>query len=72
MGHPDCFADAARFRKLDVDAVRDLGTTCDIAERVAVLVDLDGNLLIAEDPFPGVDFLDGVQVPSTEPGLGVG
>ena len=35
-------------------------------------VDLDGNLLIAEDPFPGVDFVDGVQVPSTEPGLGVG
>ena len=27
-------------------------------------VDLDGNLLIAEDPWPGVAFADGVQVPS--------
>jgi L-alanine-DL-glutamate epimerase-like enolase superfamily enzyme len=34
-------------------------------------VDLDGNLLLAEDPCPGVAFLDGVQVPSEEPGLGV-
>jgi L-alanine-DL-glutamate epimerase-like enolase superfamily enzyme len=34
-------------------------------------VDLDGNLLLAEDPCPGVEFLDGVQVPSEEPGLGV-
>ncbi len=35
-------------------------------------VDLDGNLLLAEDPCPGVTFADGVQVPSMEPGLGVG
>jgi L-Ala-D/L-Glu epimerase len=34
-------------------------------------VDLDGNLLIAHDPWPGVAFEDGVQRPSTEPGLGV-
>ena len=34
-------------------------------------VDLDGNLLLAEDPWPGVEFRDGVQVPSDEPGLGV-
>lgn len=34
-------------------------------------VDLDGNLLIAEDPWPGVAFADGVQVPSDRPGLGV-
>jgi L-alanine-DL-glutamate epimerase-like enolase superfamily enzyme len=34
-------------------------------------VDLDGNLLLAEDPRPGVDFVDGVQVPSDGPGLGV-
>src|SRR5207247_3037602 len=26
-------------------------------------VDLDGNLLLADDPCPGVDFADGVQVP---------
>jgi L-Ala-D/L-Glu epimerase len=34
-------------------------------------VDLDGNLLLAEDPSPGVAFLDGVQVPGDGPGLGV-
>jgi L-alanine-DL-glutamate epimerase-like enolase superfamily enzyme len=34
-------------------------------------VDLDGNLLLAEDPMPGVAFVDGVQVPPDEPGLGV-
>jgi L-alanine-DL-glutamate epimerase-like enolase superfamily enzyme len=34
-------------------------------------VDLDGNLLLAEDPCPGVSFVDGVQVPSDGPGLGV-
>ena len=34
-------------------------------------VDLDGNILIADDPFPGVEFVDGVQVPPELPGLGV-
>jgi len=34
-------------------------------------VDLDGNLLIAHDPWPGVEFVGGVQVPSDTPGLGV-
>ncbi len=34
-------------------------------------VDLDGNLLLAHDPWPGVDFRDGVQLPSDRPGLGV-
>ncbi len=34
-------------------------------------VDLDGNLLIARDPWPGVELSDGVQVPSDRPGLGV-
>src|SRR5262245_10421383 len=41
---------------------------------IAVLfdhVDLDGNLLIREDPWPGIELVDGVQMPSpTEPGLG--
>ena len=35
-------------------------------------VDLDGNLLLAHDPVPGPAFVDGVQVPSEEPGLGCG
>jgi L-alanine-DL-glutamate epimerase-like enolase superfamily enzyme len=34
-------------------------------------IDLDGNLLIAEDPWPGVELVDGVQTPSEQPGLGV-
>ncbi len=34
-------------------------------------VDLDGNLLLAEDPWPGVEFQDGVQLPADAPGLGV-
>jgi len=34
-------------------------------------VDLDGNLLLAVDPWPGVEFADGVQRPSDRPGLGV-
>jgi L-Ala-D/L-Glu epimerase len=34
-------------------------------------VDLDGNLLLVEDPWPGIEFRDGVQLPSEAPGLGV-
>jgi L-alanine-DL-glutamate epimerase-like enolase superfamily enzyme len=34
-------------------------------------VDLDGNLLLREDPWPGVELVDGVQTPASEPGLGV-
>jgi L-Ala-D/L-Glu epimerase len=34
-------------------------------------VDLDGNLLLVEDPWPGVRLVDGVQLPSDDPGLGV-
>jgi L-alanine-DL-glutamate epimerase-like enolase superfamily enzyme len=34
-------------------------------------VDLDGNLLLAHDPWPGVELVDGVQRPSDRPGLGV-
>lgn len=34
-------------------------------------VDLDGNLLLAHDPWPGVSFADGIQLPPEEPGLGV-
>jgi L-alanine-DL-glutamate epimerase-like enolase superfamily enzyme len=34
-------------------------------------VDLDGNLLLADDPWPGVELRDGVQLPADAPGLGV-
>jgi|SRR5215208_412983 len=34
-------------------------------------VDLDGNLLLAHDPSPGVELVDGVQLPAEAPGLGV-
>jgi L-alanine-DL-glutamate epimerase-like enolase superfamily enzyme len=34
-------------------------------------VDLDGNLLISDDPWRGVGFVDGVQLPGDAPGLGV-
>jgi L-alanine-DL-glutamate epimerase-like enolase superfamily enzyme len=34
-------------------------------------VDLDGNILIAHDPWPGVQLVDGLQLPPEQPGLGV-
>jgi len=34
-------------------------------------VDLDGNLLLAHDPWPGVELTGGIQTPSERPGLGV-
>jgi L-alanine-DL-glutamate epimerase-like enolase superfamily enzyme len=34
-------------------------------------VDLDGNLLLADDPWPGVAFEEGIQLPAGRPGLGV-
>ena len=34
-------------------------------------VDLDGNLLIRHDPWPGVELIDGIQVPPATRGLGV-
>jgi L-alanine-DL-glutamate epimerase-like enolase superfamily enzyme len=69
-----------------VHAARALGLGCMIgcmvesglgisaAAQVASLfdhVDLDGNLLLAHDPWPGVPFADGVQLPPDQPGLGV-
>jgi L-alanine-DL-glutamate epimerase-like enolase superfamily enzyme len=34
-------------------------------------IDLDGNLLLSDDPWPGVELVDGVQLPADAPGLGV-
>jgi L-alanine-DL-glutamate epimerase-like enolase superfamily enzyme len=50
---------------LGIAAAAQIASLCDH-------VDLDGNLLLAEDPWPGVEFTDGVQLPSEQPGLGVG
>ncbi|TML96712.1 MAG: dipeptide epimerase [Actinobacteria bacterium] len=49
---------------LGISAAAQIASLCDH-------VDLDGNLLLAEDPWPGVEFVEGVQLPSQEPGLGV-
>jgi L-alanine-DL-glutamate epimerase-like enolase superfamily enzyme len=68
-----------------VDAARTLGLGCMIgcmvetglgiaaATQIAGLfdhADLDGNLLLANDPWPIVNLIDGRQVPSDSPGLG--
>jgi L-alanine-DL-glutamate epimerase-like enolase superfamily enzyme len=34
-------------------------------------IDLDGNILLRDDPWPGVELVDGVQRPSDHSGLGV-
>jgi L-alanine-DL-glutamate epimerase-like enolase superfamily enzyme len=49
---------------LGISAAAQMASLCDH-------VDLDGNLLLANDPWPGVAFSDGIQIPADEPGLGV-
>jgi L-Ala-D/L-Glu epimerase len=49
---------------LGIAAAAQIASLCDH-------VDLDGNLLLADDPWQGVEFVDGVQLPSEQPGLGV-
>jgi L-alanine-DL-glutamate epimerase-like enolase superfamily enzyme len=49
---------------LGIAAGAQIASLCDF-------VDLDGNLLLLEDPWPGVELVDGVQLPSDNPGLGV-
>jgi L-Ala-D/L-Glu epimerase / N-acetyl-D-glutamate racemase len=47
-----------------------IAASCQVAS-LCDHVDLDGNLLLADDPWEGVEFVDGVQIPSLDPGLGV-
>jgi L-alanine-DL-glutamate epimerase-like enolase superfamily enzyme len=49
---------------LGIAAGASIASLCDHA-------DLDGNLLLREDPWPGVTLVDGIQLPSESPGLGV-
>ena len=49
---------------LGISAAAQIASLCDF-------VDLDGNLLLAEDPWPGVELVDGIQLPPDRPGLGV-
>jgi L-alanine-DL-glutamate epimerase-like enolase superfamily enzyme len=49
---------------LGIAAAASMASLCDH-------VDLDGNLLISHDPWPGVELVDGVQLPPSSPGLGV-
>jgi L-alanine-DL-glutamate epimerase-like enolase superfamily enzyme len=49
---------------LGISAAAQIASLCDH-------VDLDGNLLLAENPCLGVELVDGVQLPPLEPGLGV-
>jgi L-alanine-DL-glutamate epimerase-like enolase superfamily enzyme len=69
-------AHAARALRLGVMLGCMVESGLGIAAGVAIAslcdhVDLDGNLLLANDPWPGVELIDGVQTPSEEPGLGV-
>ncbi|HKC22151.1 MAG TPA: dipeptide epimerase [Gaiellaceae bacterium] len=49
---------------LGIGAAAQIASLCDH-------VDLDGNLLLAHDPWPGVELVDSVQLPANDPGLGV-
>jgi L-alanine-DL-glutamate epimerase-like enolase superfamily enzyme len=53
-----------------VESSLGIAAACSVAG-LADRVDLDGNLLIAGDPWRGVELIDGVQVPANTPGLGV-
>jgi L-alanine-DL-glutamate epimerase-like enolase superfamily enzyme len=49
---------------LGISAGTQIASLCDF-------IDLDGNLLLLEDPWPGVELVDGRQLPPDKPGLGV-
>jgi L-Ala-D/L-Glu epimerase len=53
-----------------VESTLGIAPACPVAS-LCDHVDLDGNMLLAEDPWDGVELVDGVQLPSERPGLGV-
>jgi L-alanine-DL-glutamate epimerase-like enolase superfamily enzyme len=53
-----------------VESALGIAPACPVAS-LCDHVDLDGNLLLADDPWEGVTLVDGVQLPSERPGLGV-
>ena len=53
-----------------VESSLGIAAACQVAS-LCDHVDLDGNLLLADDPWEGVELREGVQLPSEEPGLGV-
>jgi len=53
-----------------VESSLGIAAACQVAS-LCDHIDLDGNLLLADDPWEGVEFVEGVQLPSFEPGLGV-
>lgn len=53
-----------------VESTLGIAPACPVAS-LCDHVDLDGNVLLAEDPWEGVELTDGVQLPSERPGLGV-
>ena len=50
-----------------VESSLGIAASCPVAS-LCDHVDLDGNVLLAEDPWQGVELVDGVQVPSERPG----
>ena len=69
-------ADAARALGLGlmlgcmVESSLGIAAACQIAS-LCDHVDLDGNILLRDDPWSGVELVDGVQLPADAPGLGV-
>jgi L-alanine-DL-glutamate epimerase-like enolase superfamily enzyme len=53
-----------------VESTLGIAPACPVAS-LCDHVDLDGNLLLADDPWQGVALVDGIQAPSERPGLGV-
>ena len=53
-----------------VESSLGIAPACPVAS-LADHVDLDGNVLLRDDPWEGVELVDGIQLPSERPGLGV-